>query len=336
MPALLPKGMKNTARVPEPADISVVVPAFNAEYTIRRTLNSILSQTVSPTQVIVVDDGSSDGTAAIVHALNEQRIVLLRQENGGVSAARNRGWKNTQSALIAFCDADDEWAPTFIETVGRMSVSYPDAVAYATGYRIIPPDFPPYDVRLTGLPFRDNTGIIVDYFALAAVSDPPVSSSSIVVRRSALEKIEGFPVGLSSGEDLLTWARLAFIGEFAYCRSTLSRIYCPRRLDFSRCADPRDPIGHALSKLMSSAPAKRRPSLERYLSRWHEMRAIAAIAQRNMPLARRHTYQMFDNGAWNLRSLVLAVMSLLPSAFAYRAFALARKRRRVKQCGTEL
>lgn len=96
--------------------VSVVVPAYNAEGTIDDTLTSVRSQTYQHLEIIVVDDGSADHTASIVnaHAAVDGRVILISQQNAGVAAARNAGWQSARSALIAFVDADDLWAPTKI------------------------------------------------------------------------------------------------------------------------------------------------------------------------------------------------------------------------------
>ena len=88
--------------------ISVVIPAYNAKNKIRPTIESILSQSLLPHEIIVVDDGSSDGTADYVQSLS-QDILVVSQENGGPSKARNYGVSLASSDWVAFCDADDIW-----------------------------------------------------------------------------------------------------------------------------------------------------------------------------------------------------------------------------------
>jgi len=98
--------------------ISVIVPAYNAERYISRTLESILRQTHQNIEVLVVDDGSRDGTAEIVlaYAKIDARVTLIQQQNGGVARARNTGITKARAALIAPCDADDLWSPDKLET----------------------------------------------------------------------------------------------------------------------------------------------------------------------------------------------------------------------------
>jgi glycosyltransferase involved in cell wall biosynthesis len=90
------------------ADVSVVIPAFNARSFIADALDSVLAQTLPPRQVIVVDDGSLDGTADVVRRY-APRVTLLRQDNAGNAAARNRGVEAADGMRLAFLDADDTW-----------------------------------------------------------------------------------------------------------------------------------------------------------------------------------------------------------------------------------
>jgi glycosyltransferase involved in cell wall biosynthesis len=90
---------------------------FNSERTISATLKSICGQTHRPLDIVVVDDGSTDGSAAVAAAwqARDPRVRLIRQASAGVAAARNRGAASTDAKLLAFADADDLWAPTKIE-----------------------------------------------------------------------------------------------------------------------------------------------------------------------------------------------------------------------------
>src|SRR5580700_2024778 len=99
-------------------DISVVIPACNAERFIETTLRTVYAQTLAPREVIVVDDGSKDGTAALVERVARGASVpttLLQQANAGPGAARNRGVSAARGELVAFVDADDEWLPEKLE-----------------------------------------------------------------------------------------------------------------------------------------------------------------------------------------------------------------------------
>lgn len=95
--------------------VSVIIPLYNKERTIKRSLNSVVNQTFQNFEIIVVDDGSTDGGADIVRQYNDSRIRLVWQENAGPGAARNRGVSEAQYDLVSFLDADDEWLKEYLE-----------------------------------------------------------------------------------------------------------------------------------------------------------------------------------------------------------------------------
>src|SRR4051812_20898906 len=97
--------------------VSVVIPAYNAAATLDETLRSVRSQTHGALEIIVVNDGSADGTGTIAqrHAAVDHRVQVVTQDNAGLAASRNAGWMRARSEVIAFIDADDLWAPTKIE-----------------------------------------------------------------------------------------------------------------------------------------------------------------------------------------------------------------------------
>lgn len=95
--------------------ISVVIPLYNKEASIAQSLKSVLSQEYADFEVVIVDDGSADGSVGVVEAINDPRIRLIKQENGGPSKARNTGVKNAKGKWILFLDADDELEPGAFE-----------------------------------------------------------------------------------------------------------------------------------------------------------------------------------------------------------------------------
>jgi len=96
-------------------EISVIIPAYNAEKTIVETIQSIQDQTFQDLEIIVIDDGSTDKTLKILHQIDDPRLKIFSYENGGVSVARNRGILHSQGEFLSFIDADDLWTPTKLE-----------------------------------------------------------------------------------------------------------------------------------------------------------------------------------------------------------------------------
>ena len=103
----------------ETSKCSVVIPLYNHSDTIQRCVDSVLGQGFEDFELIVVDDGSTDGGGDLVSGMQDSRVHLVMQENGGVSSARNRGIAEARGTIVAFLDADDEWNPDYLETIFR-------------------------------------------------------------------------------------------------------------------------------------------------------------------------------------------------------------------------
>ena len=113
--------------------VSVVVPLYNKAVYVEKTLSSILTQTLTPREVIVVNDGSTDGGPELIQAINDQRLQVIHQDNQGPGSARNRGLLAASSPYIAFLDADDEWLPNFLEVSLNHLQQNPDCALCVTG-----------------------------------------------------------------------------------------------------------------------------------------------------------------------------------------------------------
>lgn len=253
--------------------ISVIIPLYNKAATIERAVNSVLAQSVQDFELIVVNNGSTDGGDEIVRRMTDPRILLVEQDNQGVSMARNRGIREAKSEWIAFLDADDEWEPSFLATVCSLRDKYQNCNVCATAYYRLSPQGQRSDIVLRNIP-ETNDFVMNNYFEVAATSDPPFCSISVMVRREAVEAIGGFPRGIAQGEDLLTWARLAADNKIAYCREPLAIFHTSD--DYStgkprRTPSADDPVGQELEQLHKQHPDTK--GLPEYISHWHKMRA---------------------------------------------------------------
>jgi glycosyltransferase involved in cell wall biosynthesis len=195
-------------------DVSVVVPLYNKAEYIERAISSLLKQTYPDFEVVVVDDGSTDGGADIVTEIAEPRVRMVRQENKGEGAARNRGIRESRGSLIAMLDADDEWDPEFLESVVALAQRFPDAGIYATGYRSV---YRGGLITETSLA-SDGSDMCIrvyDYFKKACVAGF-VWSSAQAIPRFVYDKVGGFDEATPIGIDLDMWGRIALRYPVAY------------------------------------------------------------------------------------------------------------------------
>lgn len=188
--------------------VSVVIPLFNKGQYIARALDSVLAQTIQDFEVVIVDDGSTDNAEEIIKRYSDSRIRYISQQNSGVSIARNAGIKEARADIICFLDADDEYLPKFIETVLSLRDKHPQAGIYSTAYSIVETDGKEVCPNFIGIPPFPWEGILPNYFR-STLGAQPVTAITAAIPKTVLLGIGGFPVGVSFGEDLITWFRIA-------------------------------------------------------------------------------------------------------------------------------
>ncbi len=295
--------------------ISVIIPLYNKERYIVCTLLSVLNQTFSDFEIVIVDDGSTDNSVAEVGKIKDSRIRLIHQQNAAVSAARNRGIEEANGELIAFLDADDEWKPEYLATQYQLSLKYPECSVFACNYefRDISGKTSPTIIRK--LPFTGEDGILSNYFEVACCSHPPLWTSAIMVKKNAIQAIGGFPVGIKSGEDLLTWARLSIRGQIAFCKTPLAIYNLGEGYDYThlppRRQDRNDPVGKSLLQLYKSHSSV--IGLRHYISHWHRMRASVAIRFGEREETIREVMIGLCYNPFNIRLIMFFLLAVCPS-----------------------
>ncbi|MGY0571314.1 glycosyltransferase [Bradyrhizobium sp. RDM12] len=199
------------ARVMPPV-VSVVIPAKNAAAYIGETIASALAQT-EVSEVIVVDDGSTDDTVAIVQAIRDPRLCLIMNDAGGVSAARNRGARGARGDWLIFLDADDRLRTNAVATLLRTAKAEPHALLVYGDYNTI--DSAGQAIGRRGLlkGRRKPSGNVLERLAAGNFI---VNGGIMLVRADAFRATGGFDVSLRYCEDWHCWCRLAALGEFAY------------------------------------------------------------------------------------------------------------------------
>lgn len=199
---------------------SVVIPLYNKEAYIRDTLHSVLSQSYPFFEIVIVDDGSSDGSAGVVESMDDSRIRLIKQSNAGVSAARNRGVGEAQGDYVAFLDADDRWHPDFLRRMASLIKACPDAGMYAARYAEVKNGtICPFDLR-DKQDFRQGYIPYFEWYAETFMS--PVWTSAVVIPKDVFEHYGGFAVGVRAGEDIMLWIKIALHEKVAYLNEVLA------------------------------------------------------------------------------------------------------------------
>jgi hypothetical protein len=200
---------------------SIVIPLYNKAPYIADTIQSALAQTFTDFEVIVIDDGSSDGSAELVAAMTDPRLHLVRQTNAGVSAARNRGIELAQGEWVAFLDADDWHHPRYLASLLIAQEVYPQADIVATDYVPIPYADGPWPPRWAIPPEPPAVELITD-LPLRWLAGPTLLTSAVSVRTGVLRQMQPcFPPGESYGEDLDLWFRLAEKAPIALAHAPL-------------------------------------------------------------------------------------------------------------------
>lgn len=277
--------------------ISVVIPCFNAERYIGATLRSVLTQELAAMEVIVVDDGSSDGSADIVRRQFAQ-VTLLQQANQGVAAARNRGIEHASGDWIAFVDADDIWLPGKLAAQCALLQANSDARIAYTAWQVWHSTEPePTPELLAQLAARAGdqarwagaSGWIYPELLLDCV----VWTSTVLARRSLLRELGGFDPGLRIGEDYDLWLRASRVTPILRVPRPLA-LYRLHPASITKGAPARnhkgEVIGRALQRWGYASPdgrSARRSEVNRGLARsWSDFGSAHLIGG-NLPTARK-------------------------------------------------
>ena len=201
--------------------VTVVIPAFNAAGTIRRAVDSALAQTFADNEIIIIDDASTDATAAIVAREYGERVTLLRlPQNLGESGAMNAGIAAARGELIAFLDADDEWLPEKLaRQMAEMKVA-PDCSMVVCGCRFI---------KHQGKAFLDDIvcclAVVPKEVWRLLLARTLIAKPCVLARASALRLAGPFDTTMAVGADQDMWIRLALVGSVIFVPEILTISY---------------------------------------------------------------------------------------------------------------
>lgn len=181
--------------------LTVVLPAFNSARSLPRAIASVRAQTwAGPTEILLVDDGSTDDTARVAAAASGNDLHYIWQPNAGPAAARNRGLEASRGEWVAFLDADDEWLPQKLALQFEGLHAHPDAGFCYGDCTVIEPG---------GRRYLFSSGPAGSALLPALLLGNCLATPTILARRHCFEQTGGFDVELRTGEDWDMWIRLA-------------------------------------------------------------------------------------------------------------------------------
>jgi len=208
-------------------NFSVVIPLYNKEKSILNTVCSVLEQSYPNFELIVVNDGSTDGSLEVVKQMTDDRIRIVDKKNGGVSSARNAGIRSANHQWVALLDGDDVWLPDFLKMVCTMIEKYPEAEVISLGWK--------NDVGKYEIPYSKEG--YIDNYHKVSLKGAVLHSSSTVIKNTAFQSVGFFNEALAYGEDIEMWSRLSEKTRIAFSPTPMSvyRLVAENRV----CENPR-------------------------------------------------------------------------------------------------
>lgn len=299
--------------------ITVLMPAYNVEKYIREAIDSVLNQSFSDFELLIVDDGSRDTTADIINAYSDKRIRLIQQLNGGVSAALNTGLKQAKGRYIARFDADDVCYPFRLEQQFQFMESHPD-------YVLIGSDADYMSEEGEFLFTNNNIGYSNEEIQSRVDVYCPFIHSTVMYKKEVVERLGGYEVLAFTFEDYFLWKKLIKEGKVCNFKTPLIKVRFnassvtidekDRGTEFTRLKRKALETG----KITNEEGARMKAGLaslskEKKESSYHRMLAKKYLWNNYQPgKARKHLLLSLKIEPFKIQGYLLMGMSLLPSA----------------------
>lgn len=202
---------------------SVIMPLYNKALYVRKAIDSVLEQTFTYWELVIVDDGSTDGSGDVARSYNDSRIIYIHQDNQGVSTTRNNGVIHSHYPYLCFFDADDWWESTFLEEMVGLINRIPHAGIYGSSYWIVK------NGKKKKAPIGIDNGFTegtINYCQVYAKTlCMPLWTGAICMPRSVFDEMNGFKPNLKLGEDFDLWIRVALKHPVVFLNKPLSNYY---------------------------------------------------------------------------------------------------------------
>lgn len=198
---------------------SVIIPLYNKAYGVKRAIESVISQNGNtPYEIIIVNDGSTDGSEKIAEKFVTDNISLFNQKNAGVSVARNVAIKKSKYDLICFLDADDWWEPDYFLTLQELVLEFPNESFFLMGFQKVTGS------ELKKVTLNESTRVF-NNFGESFFNTKALVTPSIAVKKNVLIEAGLFPEGITVSEDLYLWSKIIKNYNVVYRSKVVSNIY---------------------------------------------------------------------------------------------------------------
>ncbi len=203
---------------------SIIIPLYNKARYVAKAIDSVLSQTFPDYELVIMDDGSQDDSFNVATQAieGEGQCHIHRQQNAGVSIARNSAVSLSHGDYLCFLDADDWWDPTFLEEMSKLIEEFPDAGIYGTSYTIVNETKRKTRVAPIGVEAGFGKGYINYCQVYAKTLAMPLWTGAVCIPRPVFDGMHGFPHGIKLGEDFLLWIHIALKHKVAFLNKPLA------------------------------------------------------------------------------------------------------------------
>ena len=238
---------------------SVVIPVYNKALFLSKTIASVLKQTFEDFELVIVNDGSTDDSGQVIKKFNDPRIVYLKQENKGVSVARNKGILKAKANYIALLDADDYWEPNYLEEMETLTKTHPEESIFAVSFQIFEQGkfkTPEYSIEN----LKQHEVRTVDFFQSSFI-ECILTSRSTVVTKEAITAAGLYDPEIKSGEDTDVYIRLGLKHNVVF-KNTVLATYL---INAGSLSTKKIPFNMRLNPLKYKREASSNPAVKKYL-----------------------------------------------------------------------
>ena len=300
---------------------SVVVPVFNKGASIERMLASVLNQQYLPSEIIIINDGSTDNSIQLINNYNHifRGIVkVIDQPNLGVSAARNAGISACSFNYIALLDADDEWLPCHLSDIHTLIRKYPNSIAYSCSH-IVHDSTNNFQTKKEVI--GNSKFILINNFFVTSAKHNILNSSTVVLNFKRIQNPKIFPEGVKVGEDLFAWFSIMGNESIGYCNH--NGVVIHKENDIQR--DKRQLLPSYLIKYIYSNKIKLNKDEYKYIWRIWVAHYYGSIINKQKKLSLK--YIKYGLRVFGLKIFLHIVVLIIPS----HVLKIARNIYRVKK-----